>query len=144
MRQLLYISNTSADFPQSALDEILAASRRNNAACDVTGMLLYLDGAFLQVLEGPNEAVEEVYTRICRDKRHWDAQTLLDRADAPRAFAKWSMGFRALKPGEADTDQAFQITRHAIAGRWTDNAAMELRTLMQTFYSVQTGDRTGA
>jgi hypothetical protein len=142
MRQLLYISNTSADFPQSALDDILAVSRHKNAARDVTGMLLYLDGAFLQVLEGPNDPVEEIYTRICRDERHWDVQTLLDSADAPRAFAEWSMGFRKLKPGEADTDQAFHITREAMAGRRTADAAMELRTLMQTFYSVQTGDRS--
>ena len=144
MRQLLYISNTSADFPQSELDDILAASRRNNAARDVTGMLLYLDGAFLQVLEGPNDAVEEIYARIRRDKRHWDCQTLLNSGNAPRAFANWSMGFRELKPGETDTDQAFRITREAMAGRWTGEAAEEFKMLMQTFYSVQIGDRSGA
>jgi Sensors of blue-light using FAD len=144
MRQLLYISNTSAEFPEDALDDILAAARRNNAARDVTGMLLYLDGAFLQVLEGPSEGVEKIYARIRRDERHWGAETLLDSPKAPRAFANWSMGFRKLKPGEADTDQAFRITREAMAERWTDDAAIEIKTLMQTFYSAQTGDRTAA
>ncbi len=47
MRQLLYVSNARRDFERAQLDSILAAARRNNAGHDVTGMLLYLDGAFI-------------------------------------------------------------------------------------------------
>lgn len=44
VRQLLYASNTSRDTPDTVLDDILAASRRNNAGAGVTGMLLYVEG----------------------------------------------------------------------------------------------------
>ena len=114
VRQLLYASNTSRDTPDSVLDDILAASRRNNAGAGVTGMLLYVEGGFMQVLEGGEEAVGAIYHRICRDKRHWNTLVLLDRS-APRAFSEWSMGFERPKPG----DGIFTITRDAISGRLT-------------------------
>ncbi len=139
MRQLLYVSNAAQKFPPKELDAILAASRRNNASRDVTGMLLYIDGGFLQVLEGPDESVAATYARICRDKRHWDARTLLDR-EAPRAFANWSMGFEKLEKGRAATDDMFEITREAIEGRPTPGAAREITTLLRTFCHVQSGN----
>jgi len=141
MRQLLYISNTDDDFPQAELERILATSRRNNVPLGLTGMLLYLGGAFLQVLEGPAESVEKIYTRIRSDSRHWEAQTLLESDVQHRAFGAWSMGFHELKPGQAETENLFRISREAIAGRWTADAAIELKTMMQTFYRVQIGNR---
>src|SRR4051812_24166984 len=112
MRQLLYASNTNRDVPDAVLEDILAASRRNNPGVGVTGILLYVEGGFMQVLEGEEAAVGEVYARIGRDKRHWNSQVLLDR-EAPRAFADWSMGFERPQPG----DGVFAITRDAIAGK---------------------------
>jgi hypothetical protein len=141
MRQLLYISNTDDKLPQAELDRILGASRRNNVSLGLTGMLLYLGGAFLQVLEGPEESVEKIYTRIRSDSRHWEARTLLESDILHRAFGAWSMGFHELKPGQADADGLFRISREAIAGRWTADAATELKTMMQTFYRVQIGNR---
>ena len=136
VRQLLYASNTSRDTPDSVLDDILAASRRNNAGAGVTGMLLYVEGGFMQVLEGGEEAVGAIYDRICRDKRHWNTLVLLDRS-APRAFSEWSMGFERPKPG----DGIFTITRDAISGRLTAGAPKEIMALLTTFYRVNSCDR---
>lgn len=75
------------------IEDILAVSRANNARCGVTGALIYNDGVFGQVLEGPVEAVEETFERIQLDDRHGGV-TLLDIAPiAARRFAVWSMGF---------------------------------------------------
>ena|SRR6185312_13282876 len=137
MRQLLYASNTSRDVSQALLDDILAASRRNNAGAGISGMLLYLDGGFMQVLEGEEAAVAAVYARIAKDKRHWNAQVLLDR-EAPRAFADWSMGFERPEPGE---DGIFAITRDAIAGKLKPGAPLEIMALLTTFYRVNSGGR---
>jgi hypothetical protein len=138
MRQLLYISDTERDFSQDALDDILAISRQKNRAADVTGVLLYLDGAFLQVLEGSDEAVGAIYASVVKDPRHRNVRTLLDR-DAPRAFGEWSMGFERLRPGQAETAELFQISDDAIAGRLKPDAAHELVTLLKTFYRIQCG-----
>lgn len=138
MRQLLYASNTSRDVTQDVLDDILAKSRRNNARDGITGMLLYIEGGFMQVLEGEEAAVGAAYERIARDKRHWNTQILLDRA-APRAFGQWSMGFERPKPGD---DGIFAITRDAIAGKLKSDAPPEIMALLRTFYRVNSSDRS--
>jgi hypothetical protein len=132
MRQLLYASNTHRDVSGAVLEDILAVSRRNNAACGVTGMLLYSDGGFMQVLEGEDAAVAATYARVCADKRHWNAMVMLDR-DAPRAFGAWSMGFeRPALIGEG----IFALTREAIGGRLEPGAPAEIMALLQTFYRI--------
>ena len=92
MRQLLYASNTSRDLSDDVLEDILAASRKNNVKVGITGLLLYIEGGFMQILEGDTSAVTETFDRISRDRRHWNSIVLLDR-EAPRAFGEWSMGF---------------------------------------------------
>lgn len=75
------------------IEAILAASRRNNARSGVTGALIFNRGTFGQILEGPDEAVDETFARIEADPRHDRIEVLaLKKVDA-RAFADWSMGF---------------------------------------------------
>jgi hypothetical protein len=136
MRQLLYTSNTNRDVPETALESILAASRRNNLSAGVTGILLYIDGGFMQVLEGEPISVAETYRRICQDKRHWNTQVLLDR-NAPRAFGEWSMGF--IRPSVHEIEVGtFALTKDAIEGRLKPDAAPELLVLLRGFYRIQT------
>ena len=146
MRQLLYVSNTNRDVPAAELGDILAAARRNNRALGVTGLLLNIDGGFLQILEGETQALDQLYTRIGDDRRHWNVQKLLDH-EAPRAFHEWSMGFERLDGQDPQTAGMFGITRDAIAGRLSPGAGKVLATMLETFYRVQTNDvglyRTG-
>ena len=135
MRQLLYLSNTHRDVSDDLLADILAVSRRNNKPAGITGVLLYLEGGFLQVLEGEDRAVAEVYKRICADKRHWNTSVLLDR-NAPRAFAEWSMGFE--KPA-AIGEGMFALTRDAIDGKLEPGAPAEIMALLKTFYRINSG-----
>lgn len=132
MRQLLYASNTHRDVSDPLLEDILAVSRRNNAACEVTGVLLYSEGCFMQVLEGEGAAVSKTFARIRADKRHWNTMIMLDR-DAPRAFGAWSMG---LATAAAIGDGMFALTREAIAGQLRPGAPAEIIALLQTFYRI--------
>jgi hypothetical protein len=93
IEQLLYISTVSSTEAVD-LDTILATSRRNNRANGVTGLLMYNGKRFLQVLEGPAEAVEATFNRIRRDSRHRGAVLLARRTIEQREFGDWSMGFR--------------------------------------------------
>jgi hypothetical protein len=138
MHQLLYASSTSRDCSEQQLEEILTASRRNNPKLGVTGMLLYCEGGFMQVLEGTPDVLASLYARIAMDKRHWNARILLDR-QAPRTFGDWSMGFRALRNGEPADAAVFEITRNAIENRLDAGEAPVVMTMLATFYRVQTG-----
>ncbi len=78
---------------RGAVETILDASRRNNARVGVTGALMFNDGAFAQVLEGPQKGVEDTFERIQRDQRHGDVTVLECRPVTERGFPEWSMAF---------------------------------------------------
>jgi len=96
LTQLIYISTATAALEDGPLEAILEASVRHNRPQNVTGMLLYADGCFMQVLEGEPEAVEEAMARIRKDDRHRDILVLQSRAIDERSFSDWAMGFRRL------------------------------------------------
>jgi len=136
-QQLLYVSNTALYASPAMLDDILAASRRNNSAAGITGMLLYVEGGFLQVLEGEADRLDRLYQKIVADRRHWNAHVLIKREAAP-LFCDWSMGFHRL----ARQDGAmFQISADAIAGHIGDGDQMVLLSLMENFYRIQSGEK---
>ena len=93
LRRLIYISSAAGRFGQPQLDEILATSRINNAARGLTGMLLFHDGCFFQVLEGEAESIDRTFATISRDTRHGGVIVLESRAVAERGFPQWSMGY---------------------------------------------------
>ncbi|MFZ5724358.1 MAG: BLUF domain-containing protein [Pseudomonadota bacterium] len=100
MLSLCYLSSAAVPFSPEALDALLARSRANNTRDGITGMLLYRDGDFLQVLEGPADAVRTTYRRISADPRH-SRVLLIDESEIEqRAFGDWSMGFRRLAKNE--------------------------------------------
>ena len=91
--QLIYASAATRELEPAELEKILAAARRNNQPAGITGMLVYHEGSFLQVLEGDRELVEALYEKIELDDRHTNAFILLRSEDAERCFERWSMGF---------------------------------------------------
>jgi Sensors of blue-light using FAD len=100
IHSLVYVSSATELFDRTELDDILAVSRRNNAAVGVTGMLLYKDGNLMQVLEGDEQAVRGTYTRISADPRHRGLIVLLDERAEQRDFEDWTMAFRDLESTE--------------------------------------------
>ena len=96
MVSLLYVSSSTRELGRDELLEILAKSRANNERLGVTGMLLYKGGNFMQVLEGPEDAVASLYNKILVDTRHRGAIVLLKEQRTERQFPEWSMGFRNL------------------------------------------------
>ena len=91
--RLTYVSRLSRDCGPDALGKIMAVSRRNNKKLGVTGALCSSPRGFLQILEGPPEAVNELYNRIVRDPRHADV-SLLEYVKVPfREFENWSMAY---------------------------------------------------
>lgn len=98
---LIYVSTAVEALSTEELERILDSSVRHNTPQDVTGMLLYAGGGFMQVLEGEEAAVDETFSRIVEDPRH-TAIILLHRGPIEaRRFAGWSMGFRCLHTADA-------------------------------------------
>ena len=94
MYRLIYKSSETAPFSKTDLKHLLVGSRLRNTEADISGMLIYDRGVFLQMLEGDVGAIFKTFARIERDPRHKDVTVLLRDANArERAFGKWSMGF---------------------------------------------------
>lgn len=100
-RFLVYVSAATARFTEAELRAMLIRFRERNEASGITGMLLYHDGDFIQLLEGPEAIVGGVMDRIERDPRHTRVIRLLEGSAQERSFAGWSMGFHMLNPSEA-------------------------------------------
>ena len=94
--RLVYLSSATAVPGEAELAELVARARTHNAAHGLTGMLLYAEGNFLQVLEGDEREVDELFSRIRRDPRHQHIVCLERATVARREFADWDMGFRRL------------------------------------------------
>ena len=135
--RIVYVSRAvPSDLPaaeaSARIDDILAASRRNNARCGVTGALIFNRGTFGQILEGPEDAVEETFLRIEADPRHDEVQVLdLKTIDAP-AFGDWSMGFVG-RPSAA-AGAAFEDRRTTL-----DLAAMGGDEMFATLHRIAVG-----
>lgn len=96
---LVYTSTASQPFRETALEELLSVCRARNAERDITGMLLYRDGRFIQVLEGDEHTVTRLVEAIGRDARHHDLRVLMTERIAQRRFGDWTMGYRAFRSG---------------------------------------------
>lgn len=104
MIRLLYISTSRQVVTPELLAGILRASRRNNAAIGVSGLLIVGGRRFLQALEGPTDAVLTTYRRIHADPRHFAVVELARKSIAERQFPAWAMGAQAGRTPGRDAD----------------------------------------
>jgi len=136
--QLMYISSGARSYGDQVLEDILATSRRKNAQLDISGLLLYLDGNFLQVLEGREADVRQLYTTIGKDTRHRGLMVLHAEPAVGRAFADWSMGY--YRPDRnPDTESLFNLTRESLRERVPPDAPAKILIFLKTFYQSNQG-----
>jgi hypothetical protein len=115
MISLIYVSSETRPFSERDLVELLDGCNRKNRLLEVTGMLLYKDGNFMQILEGPEDAVLALYSQIEIDPRHRGAVKLLEETITKREFKEWSMGFRNLNLWK-DAPEGFSQFMQPLAG----------------------------
>lgn len=118
MLQLAYISSARGLVDQALLDSILDISRINNGRCGVTGLLVSGGRRFLQVLEGPDQAVLTTYARIQTDPRHRGFVLLSCQQVSEPAFGSWSMAFR--EGGALGDDDQLQRAVESLTARIAD------------------------
>ena len=100
MIHLIYASVETQAFSSAQLTELLQKARVKNEDLYLTGMLLYSDGNFFQVLEGEPDSVDGMYKKLHLDKRHQQLTMIVREPIAKRYFADWSMGFSSITPEE--------------------------------------------
>lgn len=93
--RLLYTSaldvEHSGERPEQIARKIAETSAAHNRLADLTGSLLFVDGSFIQILEGPPDEVEKTFERICCDFRHVDLRLIDLTSVSERLFEDWAM-----------------------------------------------------
>jgi AraC-like DNA-binding protein len=91
--ELSYYSNKESHLTIEDFNDVLHNSRERNRGQNITGCLVYHNNHFFQLLEGPKEAVLEVYESIQKDSRHRKVTTIYEGFKSGRTFEKWEMAF---------------------------------------------------
>jgi hypothetical protein len=99
----VYLSTATKPFGDDDLAELLAKSRENNGPLRLTGVLLHRRGRFLQVLEGPEDAVRDRMSIITSDPRHTGVRILLEETLARRKFPDWTMEYQPFAANVVET-----------------------------------------
>ena len=73
------------------LTDIVIRSEINNLEFDITGLLFYHNGRFIQVLEGERDSLEGLMSILEKDDRHENIQRIVDQTIKKRAVKEWSM-----------------------------------------------------
>lgn len=108
MHHLIYLSTPTDPLSDAELRALLTQVRVKNAALDVTGMLFYGPGQFLQLLEGDELTLAALYEQIGQDGRHHSLVKLADKEVAGRSFGDWAMAFRPLDAATFDLVHGYQ------------------------------------
>ena len=105
LKHVIYTSRPTF-FDIEILDNILNTSHTNNTKWDITGNLVFHSDLFLQLLEGPPDAIDSLYQDILLDNRHTDIFKLRDEITQRRLFASWTM--------KNDIFQSWMLSRGAL------------------------------
>ena len=101
MFYLIYVSTAASLLSINELVLLLDKSRANNDRLDITGMLLYKGGNFMQILEGDKQSVLNLYDVIKADSRHKNVSLIKTGKLGARNFENWSMGFTDMDKAES-------------------------------------------
>jgi Sensors of blue-light using FAD len=107
LTHLIYASSATQLMDDQDLSAILAKAYEKNARLDITGMLLYRGGNFLQVLEGQEKVLDDLFKVISEDTRHRQVTRLLKRPVPNRLFEHWEMGFTNIDTIDTSTLEGY-------------------------------------
>lgn len=111
MLRLLYLSQAVTALHEEDIEAILKTARRNNPRLGITGVLIHGGGYFMQLLEGPEQAVLNLYVKIMDDRRHGNCQIIqISPMMSDRMFAQWAMG--SIKSSPLEFDEIAELRKH--------------------------------
>lgn len=94
--RLTYLSHPVKPFTDADFDDIESKSVQANNARDVTGLLIVNGDRILQIIEGREDAVRDLYAKIEADDRHTITKVVSEIEDEERFLLTWSMVVRKM------------------------------------------------
>ncbi len=109
--QLIYISRPKVEVTKDFVTEILNKALNRNYSLQISGLLVYYHGMFMQLIEGEKKDIDALFKLIGSDPRHGDIRILLEGESPERCMPTWAMGFTMLDEfSDTIEDQSFYIS----------------------------------
>lgn len=99
LKSLTYTSWATPGLLPADVESILQSARTNNPLQGLSGLLIFNGSAFLQILEGVEPAVDELFGQLRRDRRHSNMSVRDERMIERRSFPDWAMAYLRLEDG---------------------------------------------
>ena len=141
LHRLIYMSSAVGVLRAEELDRIFLRAKASNTAAGITGLLLFHEGSFLQVIEGSPAGVLSLMERIKRDRRHGGLILLESHACMVRAFPDAPMAYvapRHLTPTQRlDLGELLAAARRREASYSSEPLADQLWSLLSEFQTAE-------
>src|SRR6202012_579411 len=92
---------------EAELSALLPEIRERNKTFHVTGLLVYCEGTFIQVIEGDDSTINKLFNTISKDKRHRNIIKLAEGSLDTRNFPDWSMAFKTVNTDQCETLEGY-------------------------------------
>lgn len=105
--QIIYVSRLNV-LPAERLyelDQIHTLSAARNPTRDITGCLLVAGDMIVQLLEGPDRVLLDLFQRIRHDRRHTDVEILHQGHSPERHIKEWGMLVQDVTANQTSTAQ---------------------------------------
>ena len=102
LSQLVYVSNRNQNCSQKEIDNILGSCEKNNPKLNITGVLLYSDKKFIQLVEGDAKVITNLYDKIKGDSRHSNTMMISFGPIKEKSFPSWNMASRSISGTNID------------------------------------------
>jgi hypothetical protein len=111
LSRVIYLSSAVGVLRADELDRILLRSKAANSGSGITGLLLFHEGAFLHLVEGPAAGVASLMQKILRDRRHANLVVLEAGPCEARSFPDAPLHYVAARNLTVGEMQAFAELR---------------------------------
>jgi hypothetical protein len=123
LKTLTYTSLARLDLRDDELSDIHQTARHLNALDGITGLLLFDGSRFLQIIEGAEEAIDNLVERLRMDPRHSAFEVRDERFVERRSFPDWSMELVRVSAG-------YGTARDEVGAALPDGIAAPVRELV--------------
>ncbi len=102
IRQLIYVSEAQKSLTKLDFNAIIKVAIKNNEEMGITGILIFENGHFFQLLEGEAIHIDNLLSILRKDSRHKNIQIIYDKINSNRLVANWAMSYLDLTDINSD------------------------------------------
>ncbi len=91
-----YVSTVHPQVSNYDIAKLMDFIKTNNNILNITGILIYSDGNFFQILEGEKFLIKMLFDKIKKDVRHYNIIKMLDKEIKVNSFSEYNSSFTVI------------------------------------------------